>query len=200
MSNNKNYIFVSNTETCKSFSFASKLEKYAIEKNIQIYILSAPLVDNKYISDYPNGLMIASPGYKIMFVALDNDIECEGFKNYIDDTLEDIGSISDRYNFKEKIGRPRQWSEKSVVKIKSDDFHHSFDISSYKIEDLKEVRRVNIIISFLIGSINSATNIEVSAPVNVLDSVKHKIQLFDCDQTRFIYDEVPKESKTIRIQ
>ena len=91
MSNNKNYIFVSNTETCKSFSFASKLEKYAIEKNIQIYILSAPLVDNKYISDYPNGLMIASPGYKIMFVALDNDIECEGFKNYIDDTLEDIG-------------------------------------------------------------------------------------------------------------
>lgn len=200
MSNNKNYIFVSNTETCKSFSFASKLEKYAIEKNIQIYILSAPLVDNKYISDYPNGLMIASPGYKIMFVALDNDIECEGFKNYIDDTLEDIGSISDRYNFKEKIGRPRQWSEKSVVKIKSDDFHHSFDISSYKIEDLKEVRRVNIIISFLIGSINSATNIEVSAPVNVLDSVKHKIQLFDCDQTRFIYDEVPKERKTIRIQ
>lgn len=42
MSTNKNYIFVSNTETCKNFSFASTLEKYAITNNIQIYILSAP--------------------------------------------------------------------------------------------------------------------------------------------------------------
>lgn len=200
MSTNKNYIFVSNTETCKNFSFASTLEKYAMTNNIQIYILSAPLVDNKYKSEYPNGLMIASPGYKIIFVALDNDIKCSGFRNYIDDTLEDIGSISDRYNFKEKIGRPRQWSDNVVVGIKGEDLYKSCDIDSYKIKDPKEIRRVNIIISFLIGSINSATDIEVSAPVNVLDSVKQKIQLFDCDQTRFIYDEVPKERKTIRIQ
>lgn len=200
MTNSKNYIFVSNSEQCKRFKYVSELEAYAREQNIQIYILSAPLVDNKYSSSYDNGLIIASPGYKIMFVSKDNNKEGDDFQNYIDDTLEDIGSISDRYNFKEKIGRPRQWRNNLIVSVNINDFDKSLDLSRYKISNASEVRRVNIIISFLIGSINSAVDLEVEAPDNILDSVKQKIQLFDCDQTRFIYDEVPKERKTIRIQ
>ena len=200
MTNSKNYIFVSNSEQCKRFKYVSELEEYAKEQNIQIYILSAPLVDNKYSSSYDNGLIIASPGYKIMFVSKDNNKEGDDFQNYIDDTLEDIGSISDRYNFKEKIGRPRQWRNNLIVSVNINDFDKSLDLSRYKISSASEVRRVNIIISFLIGSINSAVDLEVEAPDNILDSVKQKIQLFDCDQTRFIYDEVPKERKTIRIQ
>lgn len=200
MSNSKNFIFVSNSEQCKNFKYVSKLEKYAKEQNIQIYVLSAPLVDNKYSSEYSNGIIIASPGYRILFVSLDNDIESDDFQNYIDDTLEDIGSISDRYNFKEKIGRPRQWREKLITSINIKEFDASSDISRHKIFDPSEVRRANIIISFLIGSVNNAADIEVTAPVNILESVKQKIQLFDCDQTRFIYDEVPKDRKTIRIQ
>ena len=200
MTNSKNYIFVSNSEQCKRFKYVSELEEYAKEQNIQIYILSAPLVDNKYSSSYDNGLIIASPGYKIMFVSKDNNKEGDDFQNYIDDTLEDIGSISDRYNFKEKIGRPRQWRNNLIVSVNINDFDKSSDLSRYKISNASEERRVNIIISFLIGSINSAVNLEVEAPDNILDSVKQKIQLFDCDQTRFIYDEVPRERKTIRIQ
>lgn len=200
MQKNTKNIFVSNSIACKNFSYTETLEKYAVENDIQIYILSAPLLDNKYKSEYSKGLIIASPGYKILFVALDNNMQCEGFDNYYDDTLEDIASISDRYNFKEIIGRPREWSEKSLVRISLDDLCKTSDFSCFKISDPKEVRRVNIIISFLIGSINNATDIDVSAPVNVLESVKQKIQLFDCDQTRFIYDEVPKDRKTIRIQ
>ena len=200
MTNSKNFIFVSNSEQCKRFKYVSELEAYAREQNIQIYILSAPLVDNKYSSSYDNGLIIASPGYKIMFVSKDNNKEGDDFQNYIDDTLEDIGSISDRYNFKEKIGRPRQWRNNLIVSVNIKDFDKSLDLSRYKISSASEVRRVNIIISFLIGSINSAVDLEVEAPDNILDSVKQKIQLFDCDQTRFIYDEVPKERKTIRIQ
>lgn len=200
MTNSKNYIFVSSSEQCKNFKYVSEIEKYARNQNIQIYILSAPLVDNKYTSAYENGLIIASPGYNIMFVSIDNNKEGVDFQNYIDDTLEDIGSISDRYNFKEKIGRPRQWRNNLIVSVNINDFDKSLDLSRYKISNASEVRRINIIISFLIGSINSAVDIEVEAPDNILDSVKQKIQLFDCDQTRFIYDEVPKERKTIRIQ
>ena len=81
MSNNKNFIFVSNSEQCKNFKYVSKLEKYAKEQNIQIYVLSAPLVDNKYSSEYSNGIIIASPGYRILFVSLDNDIESDDFQN-----------------------------------------------------------------------------------------------------------------------
>ena len=200
MSNNQNYIFVSNSTQCKNFAYVSELEKYAKDHNIQIYILSAPLVDNKYSSEYENGIIIASPGHKLMFISLDNDIENEDFLNYIDDTLEDIGSISDRYNFKDKIGRPRQWREKLIESINVNEFEKSCDISKHQLSVPCEIRRTNIIISFLIGSINNAADIEVVAPVNILESLKQKIQLFDCDQTRFIYDEVPKERKTIRIQ
>ena len=130
MTNSKNYIFVSNSEQCKRFKYVSELEEYAKEQNIQIYILSAPLVDNKYSSSYDNGLIIASPGYKIMFVSKDNNKEGDDFQNYIDDTLEDIGSISDRYNFKEKIGRPRQWRNNLIVSVNINDFDKSLDLSN----------------------------------------------------------------------
>lgn len=200
MTNSKNFIFVSNSEQCRNFTYISELEEYAKKHNIQIYVLSAPLVDNKYSSVYENGIIIVSPDYKILFVSLDNDIDSDEFQNYIDDTIEDIGSISDRYNFKEKIGRPRQWREKSIVSININQLKSSCDLSRFKIIDPNEVRRTNIIISFFIGSINSAADIEVSVPQNILESVKQRIQLFDCDQTRFIYDEVSKDKKTIRIQ
>lgn len=201
MTADKNYIFVANVDVCRNFAYLAELEDYAKRNEMQVYVLSAPLIDNKYTSDYKKGLIIASSGHKILFVALDNDVDNEDFQNYIDDTLEDIGSISDRYHFKEKIGRPRKWRENAVAMITSNNIaSNPCILNDYKIYDPTEVRRVNIIISFLIGSINSAATIEVEAPINILESVKQKIQLFDTDQTRFIYDEVPKERKTIRIQ
>lgn len=201
MEKEKNSIFVANTDVCKDFAYISSLEKYAKNREIQLFILSAPLIDAKYTSNYKKGLILASPGHKIIFVSLDNNTENDDFQDYIIDTLEDIGSISDRYHFKEKIGRPRHWKEKAIAMINYDEIGHDNNIvDKYVIKDSTEVRRVNIIISFLIGSINSAANIDVEAPINILESVKQKIQLFDSDQTRFIYDEVPKEKKTIRIQ
>lgn len=201
MEKEKNSIFVANTDVCKNFAYISELEKYAKDREIQLFILSAPLIDAKYTSDYKKGLILATPGHKIIFVSLDNDRESDDFQNYVIDTLEDIGSISDRYHFKEKIGRPRYWKEKAIAMVDYNDIACDYNIvDNYLIQDPTEVRRVNIIISFLIGSINSAANIDVEAPINILESVKQKIQLFDSDQTRFIYDEVPKEKKIIRIQ
>lgn len=201
MEKEKNSIFVANTDVCKNFAYISELEIYAKNREIQLFVLSAPLIDAKYTSDYKKGLILASPGHKILFVSLDNDTENDDFQDYIIDTLEDIGSISDRYHFKGKIGRPRHWREKAIAEINCNDIARDNNIlDNYAIDDPTEVRRVNIIISFLIGSINSAANIDVEAPINILESVKQKIQLFDSDQTRFIYDEVAKEKKTIRIQ
>ena len=48
MQKNTKNIFVSNSIACKNFSYTETLEKYAVENDIQIYILSAPLLDNKY--------------------------------------------------------------------------------------------------------------------------------------------------------
>lgn len=197
----KKSIYVANTETCQNFNGISMLEDYAKKQEKQIFVLSSPLIDNRYHSNYDNGIIIASPGHKILFVSLNNNINDDSFLYYIDDTLEDIGSISDRYHFKDKIGRPRSWKGNVIDKVTSSDFlKHKCQLEEYIVSDPTEKRRVNIIISFLIGSINNASNIDVEAPNNILESVKQKIQLFDCDQTRFIYDEGPKEKKTIRIQ
>jgi len=57
-----------------------------------------------------------------------------------------------------------------------------------KQNDQDDKRKTELLISLVIGSINQIEKILIKAPENLLDKVKNKIQLFDGDQTRFIYD------------
>ena len=65
------------------------LEKFVNEnKGEQIYIINAPLSENKYSYDYQeNALVLLSPNHKIIFIDLKNNIN--EFKNYYDDFIED---------------------------------------------------------------------------------------------------------------
>lgn len=167
----------------------------------QIYILSSPLADRKYTYDYKQAMIIIATRKKIAFVNYGKN--SEAFKNYYEDVIEDIASLSDRFGYKDKsvIGRPRDWREQCTKCFDIDSINgfekwFTEDISLHKTIHRKQ----DLLISLFIGSINDVSCITNEEPSDLLEKVKHKIQLFDGQQTRFVYEELETEGKRITIQ
>ena len=191
-------------------SFYCHVEKNSLDQNIiedlenfvnngsneQIYILNAPLSENKYSYSYQeNALVVLSPNHKIIFIDLLNNQK--EFEYYYDDFIEDLSSLSDKYNYKNSIGRPRDW--KNVLTKQTTDSSNILNfLEENKITNIKDRRKNEFLISLLIGSINDIEEKGIEAPKTLLEKVKSNILLFDGQQTRFIYKEFTK--KTISIQ
>src|SRR5690606_23045163 len=86
----------------------------------QVYVLNSALGE-KYTYEYQdNVLVILSPKHKLIFLDLGgNDT---AFDQFFDDFIEDLNSISDRYRYKNYIGRPREWKRNNTVQIYKDEF------------------------------------------------------------------------------
>ncbi|PHR72666.1 MAG: DNA helicase [Arcobacter sp.] len=164
----------------------------------QIFLVNKPLGENKEIYPYEdNALVLLSPKYKILIINLVNNDEL--FEDYVEDLIEDIGSLSDKFNYKSHIGRPRKWRNEmiSVIKYKSKiDLNELME--SNKLLNPYLQRKSELLISLLTGSINDIDKVLEDVPETILDKIKRKIVLFDGDQTRFIYQKM--EEKRVRIQ
>ena len=177
--------------------FIDKIAAWAEANKTQTYILDRPLGDDKYAYSHKEAFVLLIPKHKLVFI--DFSKNAEGFKDYIEDFTEDLGYLSDKYLYKEKIGRPRQWKDSlistiaNVTEIDIDQF-----ISSIEIVNAKGQRSVELLISLLTGSINDIQKVGIEVPETILDKVKRKIILFDGEQTRFIYQK--PSSKVVRIQ
>ena len=197
-----NRLYISCKETSKNKSVIDKFKTYLSEedKATQIYIITAPL-GGKYTYDYEeNVLVILIPKHKIIFLNLSEEKNTD-FENYYEDFIEDLASISDKYEYKEYIGRPRDWKENNTAKANLEDFNKGSlkdFLSNCKINDLKDQRIGEFLISLLIGSINDIKQKGIEVPETLLEKVKKNIVLFDGDQTRFIYREF--SNKTVTIQ
>ncbi|MGE6394963.1 DEAD/DEAH box helicase [Chryseobacterium scophthalmum] len=194
--NNRLFIHTNNIEKSKHVvkMFESYLEE---DKKSQIYIITSPLGE-KYNYDFEgNAIVILIPKHKIVFLNLTNE-ETE-FNYYCEDFIEDLNSISDKYNYKEHIGRPRDWMQKNTIRLNLNEFK-SIDhfLSLCKIEDKKQQRISDFLISLLIGSINDIDKIGAAVPHSLLEKVKKNIILFDGDQTRFIYQDFSNKIVTIQ--
>ena len=134
------------------------------------------------------------------FINLSND-NLELFESFCDDVIEDLGSISDKYKYKDKIGRPRTWN-KIIERIEDislfiDNIDELF--KKIRIEDAKEQRLSELLISLFTGSINDIDKIDgLNQPDNILDKVKKKILLFDSTQTNFLFSKKVKKSLVIQ--
>lgn len=170
----------------------------------QAYALFSPLNEKEYIyyydedneepQEYKSGFVFLQPGYPIIFIGLDEDEESLDY--YKEQFLLDLNTLSDKFKYDKYIGRQLKWK-----KYISEEFFIN-DLSEYsdlKQENPDDKRKTELLISLIIGSINQIENISIKAPENLLDKVKNKIQLFDGDQTRFIYDS-ESELKKIKIQ
>ena len=197
---NTNYYYSNILVSAKNKSFLEELQSIAEESKHQIYVLSSPLVDGKYQYDDDSLMIVLSSKHRIAFVT--TRALSDQFEDLCDDIIEDIGSVSDKYGYKEKIGRPRKWRDKLTCNCST------FDIKDVKrwfkddiaIDEADDYRTLDLLLSLFIGSINDINTISTDEPDNILDKVKNKILLFDGQQTRFIYEELEAEGKRITIQ
>ena len=198
-----NRLYISCKETSKNKSVIDKFKTYLLEedKATQIYIITAPL-GGKYTYDYEeNVLVILIPKHKIIFLNL-SDERSSDFENYYEDFIEDLASISDKYEYKEYIGRPRDWKKNNTEKANLEGFNKGSlkdFLRNYEINDLRDQRIGDYLISLLIGSINDIQQKGIEVPMSLLEKVKRNIILFDGDQTRFIYENFPNK-KSVTIQ
>jgi len=177
-----------------SFDQVSGLFKL-VENDKQAYILYSPLNDKKYKYTYKNGVVLLQSGFQGVFISLDNDLDLA--EEYVDDFIQDITTLSDKFGYDEHIGRPRAW-KKLIYNIEPlNEVYKNYH--SYKFEDKNSIRITDLLISLIIGSINNVDNISIDEPAYLLDKIKNKIQLFDGDQTRFIYETI-NNKKIIKIQ
>lgn len=192
------YFYLQADKNANNADLLEKLELFADSQKKLIYVLDRPLSDLKYSYKYSQAIIILSPRNKIAIVDYgNNDIE---FENYVEDIVEDLGSISDKYLYKDVIGRPRVW--KASLFVSDIKINEIFEIEDFFnnliLEDESDKKKLELLISLFIGSINDMERVKEEVPTTTLDKVKQKIQLFDGDQTRFVYQR--PEKKKSRIQ
>ena len=185
MKNDLFYIHINENERNKPI--LAKFERYAkVHSKTQMYLITSPL-GTKYEYQYEENALIALvPGHKLLFINLSDDKS--SFKDYVDDVIQDLNSISDKYKYMEYIGRARNWRNEVVETV-------DYDENSFNLDNLLEEtklhgdlsRKADLLISLLTGSINDIEKIGVSQPQTLLEKVKRNIILFDGEQTRFIY-------------
>lgn len=101
---------------------------------------------------------------------------------------EDLGYISDKYGYRSQIGRPKQWRSDliSEVYLRPNDNIETI-LKKSIIDDPTLIRRGELLISLITGSINDITAKGAEVPQTILEKIKKKIILFDGDQTRFVF-------------
>ncbi|MDL2399713.1 DEAD/DEAH box helicase [Rhizobium mayense] len=174
-----------------------QIEKWSDEEKTQAYVIDRPLGDSKYSYEHNDFIVLLSPKCRITFIDFSGD--GDSFDSLVDDFVEDLGSISDKYRYKESIGRPRSW-KKDLIHAVYDGYSVELGElqSEIAIDDPAKQRIVELLVSLLTGSINDIERVRADPPENLLDKVKRKILLFDGDQTRFVYQKLRKSP--IRIQ
>src|ERR1700744_1647210 len=101
------YFFSEIQENSSNSKLIKRIEKYAEESKEMIYVIDRPLGDSKYTYNYKDAIIFLSPRKKI--AVIDYGKNAGRFEDYVEDIIEDLGSISDKFLYKDTIGRPRTW-------------------------------------------------------------------------------------------
>lgn len=177
-------------------SVIEKLRQYSQSSNQQVYILQRALgVKKPYEYGLSDVAYILVPKHPILLLNYGNGTD-QQMEDYYYDFKEDLGHLSDRYNYDEILGRVRKWPEEWFMC--SDDKHLSVEEYLDKGIESEYVRRIDLLISLLIGSINNVEKVGKNEPTTLLEKVKHKIILFDGKQSSFIYQSGDDRRVTIQ--
>ena len=177
--------------------YAKALEHYAIEHKQNIYMLGMPKNEIEYDGEYKCFLLL-SPNCKVTMV---NVCESkEGFQEYCDDVEDAVSYLFTKYEYKKELGRFRSFFSDLTEEIESVEDLKDLDVffDRIRLQDAKLKKHSTIVVSLCTGSINDISRVKAELPKTLLEKVKQKIQLFDADQTRFIYQCLDK--KRVRIQ
>lgn len=197
-STSTSFFYLKAEKNQKNSHFIDSLEQVALQEKKQIYIIESPLTDEKYDYSFKDKLIFLSPGYKITLISFSGD--SQDFRNFYEDFTEDLASLSDKYDYKNVLGRSRAWKDTLINSqvFDSKKFNTTAFLCSLKIKNQQLQRHSELLISLLTGSINNIDIIKGDVPTDVLEKIKKKIILFDGDQTRFIYSQPNSPKITIQ--
>lgn len=180
--------------------FISKLEEYSKKNSKQIYIIKKALGtdEGKYNCDYDLAVTVLIPKHKIIVLNYGAD-DNEDFLEFYDECVDVLGYLAKNFEYNQIIGRRRQWEESCIACMNYSEYMNNIDMFLNDIRiNVSDERKVDLLISLLIGSINDINKVGKDIPETLLDKVKHKIVLFDGMQSRFIYEKV--DNDLIKIQ
>lgn len=162
--------------------------KFFINQNTtQVYLLDRVLgIKSKFNYDLNDVIYVIIPNYPILLL-FDDKYNKEQIEDYFYDLKEDIGQLSAKYNYNYILDRPRKWNQNWFELRQWSEFIFKDYVENEKIDNLDDIRRIELIISLITGSINDIEKIGKDTPNNLLDKVKKQIMLLDGKQSHFIY-------------
>lgn len=158
----------------------------------QTYVLSKPLTIEDTTYNYDNAVVVFVSGMRPFFLNLGDSETEKSFIEYTEEFIDDISHLSEKFKYREKIGRRRNW-EGNFLKFAKE----NIDFSQLPIEKTPDIRTIDLIISLVVGSINDAKKINLEA-IDSLEAIKSKIILFDTDQTSFVFRNSPSKKLVIQ--
>ena len=174
----------------------SSLKKFAEQEKRQVYIINKPVGERKYQYSYKEAILILIPNVKLLLINVGSDTS--SFEDFSEDFIEDLGYVSDKYNYKSFLGRPRKWRDELIKDVKFDSNDDILTVIKDNTLSGLNARKGELIISLLTGSINDIDRVDGELPTNSLEQIKKNIILFDGEQTRFIYKQPDKKIVTIQ--
>lgn len=193
--------------------FFSQIESEAIDSQIldifcsvaekreqQTYIIQKPLSEEGEEYAHDRYLVYLSPKKKIIIFDFSGDSDLA--EELQQEFVEDLIASTKKFKYSKIMGRSSAWRDLvEVVEVHPSDLTEVFimdSVDKFSLVDPQDIKKSDLLISLLTGSINDIEKVKADIPASNLDKIKQKIMLFDRDQTRFIYSKPDK--KTIRIQ
>lgn len=183
-------------------ALVNRVEEFAQQKEADIFMIRIPKNDLDETLRPLNGcFMFLSARHKI---ALVNAFATkEAFANYVEDVKDVLSYLFMKYEYRSKLGRFNSLADTLIIESSLADME-DLDVfwQTLDLPNNQQRKYADLMVALCTGSINDINRVGDNVPTNLLDQVKQKIQLFDADQTRFIYQESPSNSskKTIKIQ
>lgn len=172
-----------------------RMEEYSRVNSLRVYLLKYPVVDSGH-EEYENHFLLLAPGFQLCIV---KEPDTDDFEDYEEDIKGDIRYLYQKYEYRSKMGL---YSKVEKDLITSKELGAFADVAGLmeklRLSDPLLKRKSELLVSLCIGSVNEISRVGVEVPETLVEKVRHKIQLFDGDQSRFIYDK--RQQKVIKIQ
>ena len=176
-------------------AWLTALNEYSESSQKRVYVMREPVTDTDN-TEYDSNFVMMITGAKICVIRQSDEKKFEAYK---EDVIESISYLYRKYNYRNELGLFSELRDKLITNAEENQLS---DIDKFlkdiEIEDPLDIRRSELLISLCIGNPNEIDRVGDLVPTTILDKVKHKILLFDGDQTRFIYEK--KNKHVVRIQ
>lgn len=172
-----------------------KIEEYSKVNNLRVYLLKNPIVDSSH-EKYEKHFLLLAPGFQLCLV---QEPDTDNFESFEEDIKGDIRYLYQKYDYRSKMGLYSKVESGLITSKGLGDFANVADLmDKLRLSEPSQKRKSELLVSLCTGSINEIAKVGVDVPKTLVKKVRHKIQLFDGDQTRFIYDN--RQQKVIKIQ